>query len=85
MPQPTMAHGFHEMSHVLQFVQVRRCAVAICNFIHDLFLQLRSDPARRAKAAALVREEIGIIAHNLQYVASPLENGKGPRCWQILK
>ena len=59
--------------------------MAICNFIHDLFLQLRSDAAGRAKAAALMGEEMGVIADSLQYVASALEYGKSARSRQVLK
>lgn len=59
--------------------------MTVCNFIQELFLQLRSYPAGRAETAAFVREEVGVIAHRLQDIAPAPKYGEGSRCRQILE
>ncbi len=59
--------------------------MAIRDFVHDLFLQLGSNSAGRAKTAALMGKEMGVIADKPAIFASALEYGKSARSRQILK
>jgi hypothetical protein len=74
LAEPAMAGGMQQAMDLEDLVDVVLRAVAVGDLVHAVGDQRGADPAGRAEAAALVREEVGEIARHLEHVAMRAEN-----------
>jgi hypothetical protein len=74
LAESAVAGGMQQAMDAEDLADVVLRAVAIGDLVHAVGDQRRADPARRAEAAALVGEEMGEVAGDLEHVAMCAEN-----------
>src|SRR4030065_2208980 len=84
-PQPALGAGLQYMVEMLDFGEVILRAEPGGDFVHGLLQQRSADAARRAEAAALVREKMHKVARHLEQVAAVVEYHECPGGGPVLE
>ena len=85
MAQSAVAHGLQDTVQFLDLGEIVGRAVAVVELVHQIAQQRGADAAGRAKAAALMGEEMDEIARHLEHVAAVVEHHEGAGGRDILE